>query len=115
MEYHSAVNFRGDVYLFGGSAEDIPRAAVYKFTGTWERIQDMAMARMGHRSVVNGDSIYHIGGNRNWLMYEVPYEEWLYNENDQTFTVTISDTVLDDYYTYPETFIVNEEDYSNCT
>ena len=59
------------------------------------------------------DKIYHIGGNGadSWSM---PFEEWKYNEEFDNFTITVSDTELYDYYSYPETFVVNAIDYKNC-
>ena len=76
-------------------------------------IQRLFTPRYGHRSIVHENKIYHIGGNQDFTIH-MPFEEWEYNESFDNFTITVSNTVLDDYYVYPETFIVNAEDYKNC-
>jgi len=38
-----------------------------------------------------------------------------YNYKYGTFTVTVFDRELHDYFVYPEIFIVNIDHYANCT
>ena len=76
-------------------------------------IQRLSTPRYGHRSIVHENKIYHIGGNEDSTGY-MPFEEWEYNESSDNFKVTVSNTLLDDYFIYPETFIVNAADYENC-
>ena len=66
------------------------------------------------RSIVHGDKIYHIGGNKNQT-YTAPFEEWNYNWEYDNFTITVSNTELSNYYIYPETFIVDSADYAECS
>ena len=47
MEYHSAVNFRGDVYVFGGGPDVIQSISAFRFNGSWTRIQSLARTRIG--------------------------------------------------------------------
>ena len=61
----TAVNFNGFVYHFGGKPETFHKTAAYKFDGKWTQIQDLSGRRYGHRSVVVGNSIFHIGGRYN--------------------------------------------------
>ena len=113
IEYHSAVNFMGDVYLFGGN-DLYHGTGAFKFNGSWSRLeQNLAGFRYGHRSIVHGDNIYHIGGNRNQDI-RTTFEEWSYNREYDNFTITVSETELFNYYVYPETFIVDAADYAAC-
>ena len=43
-----------------------------------------------------------------------PFEEWNYNSLYDNFTITVSETELYDFYQYPETFIVDPNDYLGC-
>ena len=49
IEYHSVVNFMGDVYLFGGN--DLYHGfGAFKFNGSWNRLdQNLSGVRYGHR------------------------------------------------------------------
>ena len=113
IEYHSVVNFKGDVYVFGGYPKLVYEINVFKFNGSWKQIQNLARPRYGHRSVVNGDYIYHIGGHTQLEEY-ASFEAWKYDSNTDTFTITLSNTTLFNFYAYPETFIVNAADYAHC-
>ena len=113
VEYHSAVNFMGDVYVFGGDTL-YHGTSVFKFDGSWTRLeQHLARLRYGHRSIVQGDRIYHIGGYR-IEDDEETFEEWSYNREYDNFTITVSETELLNYSFYPETFIVDAADYAEC-
>ena len=61
-----------------------------------------------------GESIYHIGGIEHEMRAYSPFEEWKYDSGNDNFTVTVSDTVLNRFFVYPETFIVNAADYADC-
>ena len=120
IEYHSVVNFKGDVYVFGGYPKRVYEINVFKFNGAWKQIQNLARARYGHRSIVHGDYIYHIGGHQHdrrtgQVVEYASFEAWKYDSNNDNFTITFSNTTLYDFYTYPETFIVNAADYAHCT
>ena len=49
----SAVNFRGDVYSFGGRIDDVyayrccATNMVFRFNGTWTRIQNLVKPKLG--------------------------------------------------------------------
>lgn len=50
IEYHSAVNFHGDVYVFGGGPSWIYQGiGAFKFNGSWTKLQNLAGFRHGHR------------------------------------------------------------------
>ena len=49
VEYHSAVNFKGDVYVFGGRPKLFHEIGAYRFNGSWSKIQNMAGFRYAHR------------------------------------------------------------------
>ena len=82
-------------------------------TAFWSQIQHLSLARYAHRSVVHNRSIYHIGG-KNIENSNLPFEEWKFNEEFGNFTITVSETELSNFYNYPETFVVNFEDFENC-
>lgn len=112
--FPSAVNFKNDVYVFGGKPDGFHKNGAFKFNGSWTKIQNLSGNRHGHRSIVLGDSIYHIGGKFNERNI-APFEEWKYNNENGQFAVTLSNTKLYDFLLYPETFIVNLADYAECT
>ena len=62
---------------------------------------------------MHGEFIYHIGGMMN-RSTNAPFEEWKYDREHGNFSVTLSNTELNDFYIYPETFIVNGSDYADC-
>ena len=74
---------------------------------------DISYYNSKHRSVVHGDFIYHIGGKIGEFSY-APFEEWKYDSVHDNFTVSVSNTLLHDFFVYPETFIVNAADYVHC-
>ena len=47
--------------------------SVFKFDGSWKKIGTLLNPRFGHRSIVNNNSIIHIGGNQ--LQYVTAYGE----------------------------------------
>ena len=42
-----------------GGASDL----AVKFNGTWQRVGYLLQGRWGHRSIVNGSQIVHLGGD----------------------------------------------------
>jgi len=62
------------------------------------------------RSIVHGNSIYHIGGRiegdiigeNGQIGRNVPFEEWKFDPKTDNFTITLSDTTLFDFFSYPE-------------
>ena len=120
-KWSSVVNFNGDVYVFGGLTFTVDNRygekTAFKFDGSWKQIQNLAETRFSHRSVVRGDYIYHIGGNRDSQEPNqyVPFEEWKYDSANDNFTITLSNTTLYNFSLYLETFIVNAADYSECS
>ena len=84
------------------------------------------------RSIVDGDSIIHFGGEytlrgrstryfnhtfsssffsinrKTQLFRNVPLERWAMEDNGR-FSVTISETTLNNYYAYPEIFAIEDD------
>lgn len=107
--------------MFGGRSDPYHESqyetASFRFDGlhnAWVRLQDLAVPRYGHRTIVHGDYIYHVGGNKDTVTPKIPFEEWKYDVTNDNFTITLSEHELDDYMVYPETFIVNFSDYDHC-
>jgi len=105
----SAVTFQNQVWAFGGRDSRVDMADVYVYNGRWTHWpQKMANGhRYGHRSIVDRNSIYHIGGHIGVTgTKKVPIERWLYT-GAQNFTITSSAVRYDDLYQYPEVFMMD--------
>jgi len=99
---YSMVTFNDELYLFGGHVDGSSSKMAVKFTGTsWTQVGYLTSERYGHRSIVQGNSIMHIGG---WVGVQ-NFERWTYN-NDGKFDQEELDAKLTSYEYYPESFIV---------
>ena len=63
VHWYSMVTFKEDLYLFGGHNPAYQTLAMKFSNSGWRKVGELLRARGGHRSVVIGNSIIHIGGN----------------------------------------------------
>ena len=64
ISHYSMATLHDDLYLFGGSPTSEAGTLATRYDGTiWINIGSMMQERYGHRSVVKGNVIYHIGGS----------------------------------------------------
>ena len=76
---------------------------VLKFDGNrWSMMEPLLQTRWAHRSVVVEDTIIHVGG-----IGKQYFEKWIYGNNH--FIQKRSTKYLEDYYIWPETFVVSEQ------
>ena len=57
----SSVVFNGSIFIFGGDSGGW-RVNVMKYDGKWTMMPSLLAQRDDHRSIVIGNSIYHVGG-----------------------------------------------------
>jgi len=57
----SSVVFRDCIYVFGGDSGGW-REVVVRYDGKWSLAQYLLMQRDAHRSIVIGNTIFHVGG-----------------------------------------------------
>jgi len=105
---YSVVNFKGDLYLFGGESGGVRIDVAAKYDGrSWENVGNLKQARSGHRSLANQDSITHIGGRTS-----MRFEEWI--PEGSGFRVKESKDTISYYYDYPESFYVPYDYVAYC-
>ena len=64
ISHYSMATAGDDLYLFGGSPTSQAGHLAAKYNGeVWTEIGTLLQERYGHRSVVKGNTIYHIGGS----------------------------------------------------
>ena len=108
----STVNIKDKLYLFGGVSDVFQTSDVFIYDEMGWRYSEEKMleSRGNHRSLVNGDTIYHIGGDYLYN-YVTQIEIWKMKE-DGSFEKSMSNTEQDGYYRFPESFFVS--DYLKC-
>lgn len=101
--WYSFVSFGDSIILFGGQGDGSSLDLAAQYDGSWKHALRMLYPRGGHRSVVNGNSILHIGG----FPYYQNFEEWTFNGNN--FERTQLNATSDYLAYYPESFLVDAD------
>jgi len=97
---YSTVTVNNIVYIIGGADYLTTIDLAEKYEGSWERIGSLLQPRRGHRSILQGNKILHIGGYPG----DQYFEEWTIGEND--IQKKKYNKKIKDYYSYPESFWV---------
>ena len=109
----STTTVKNVLYIFGGDNGYGSITEGWAFNGAWSRLTPLFQSRSGHRSIIMGEKLYHLGGvghKRRDAFEERHFEEWTkrpgemrpYKQYDRR---QIESTL--NGCNYPETFIVD--------
>ena len=109
------VGFRDTAFLFGGTNKNEPRPDA---TRVWQLSEDaskwtlypqsLKTGRQFFRSLVQANTIIHIGGKGNQKL-----EFWEWDDMKKEFIISESAHSTTDWYKYPECFLVEKDQFSN--
>lgn len=109
------VGFRDTAFLFGGTNKNEPRPDA---TRVWQLSDDaskwtlypqhLKTGRLFFRSLVQANTIVHIGGKGNQKL-----EFWEWDDMTKEFNISESTHTTTDWYKYPECFLVTKDQFSN--
>ena len=105
------ITFSDEIYSFGGLQKNgwkdttLKEVFLYSKKGKWSQLQSMKAPRGGHKSVVIGNKIIHVGGVSKYF-----FESWK-NTGKNQFTISSSTSSLKNWYKHPNAFSVGAGDY----
>jgi len=101
--HYSTVTYLDELYIFGGYYDYEESSIVAKLSevgGQWSRLEDLFVTRKGHRSILMGNQIFHLGGPN-----IMETERWTMHGKEIT-AEQVSDDRLNEYKFHPESFLV---------
>jgi hypothetical protein len=108
IAWYSTVNLDNVLFIFGGVTgvtDNLSRSLdlVAQYDGNWKLVGRLLQRRSGHRSIIQGNKIIHIGGQQlNKANMRMFFEEWTVGED--RIQKTKHYEWLQDYDDYPESF-----------
>jgi len=101
--HYSTVTYLDELYIFGGYYDYEESSIVAKQSevgGKWTRLEDLFVTRKGHRSILMGNQIFHLGGPS-----VMETERWTMH-GKEVIAEQVSEDRLNDFKFHPEPFLV---------